>query len=149
MLLTLLSLVPLLFMHSLYVSLICLSAGFFFAEMTIGRCGPSRWTSRPPIRHGQRHDEHGVGARCIVSPVLSGQLIDRFGNWELPFVGSMVLMGFGIVLAFRMRPESKFEPGQPVRRNPPALANVNHDDRTEDARGRPGRQQSPMDGQEI
>jgi MFS family permease len=36
MLLTLLSLVPLLFTHDLYLCLVCLSAGFFFAEMTIG-----------------------------------------------------------------------------------------------------------------
>jgi len=26
--------------------------------------------------------------------------------FDLPFVGSMVLMGLGIVLAFRMQPES-------------------------------------------
>jgi ACS family glucarate transporter-like MFS transporter len=36
MLLTLLVLLPLMFTHNLYVSLACLSAGFFFAEMTIG-----------------------------------------------------------------------------------------------------------------
>jgi len=40
---------------------------------------------------------------------LSGYLIDRFGSWELPFVGSMILMAFGVVLAFRMQPDSKFE----------------------------------------
>jgi ACS family glucarate transporter-like MFS transporter len=27
----------------------------------------------------------------------------------LPFVGSMLLMAIGVVLAFRMQPESKFE----------------------------------------
>lgn len=35
--------------------------------------------------------------------------IDRTGNWQLPFVGSMVLMGVGVLLAYRMRPDSKFE----------------------------------------
>ena len=119
MLLTLLSLVPLLFMHSLYVSLICLSAGFFFAEMTIG----PMWAipmDIAPAYSGTASGMMNTGSAlaAIVSPVLSGQLIDRFGNWELPFVGSMVLMGFGIVLAFRMRPESKFEPGQPVQEKP-------------------------------
>ena len=119
MLLTLLSLVPLLFMHSLYVSLICLSAGFFFAEMTIG----PMWAipmDIAPAYSGTASGMMNTGSAlaAIVSPVLSGQLIDRFGNWELPFVGSMVLMGFGIVLAFRMRPESKFELGQPVQDKP-------------------------------
>jgi sugar phosphate permease len=33
---TLLALIPLMFTHDLYVSLACLAAGFFFAEMTIG-----------------------------------------------------------------------------------------------------------------
>lgn len=46
---------------------------------------------------------------AIISPVLSGYLIDRFGSWELPFIGSMVLMGIGVILALRMQPESKFE----------------------------------------
>jgi len=27
----------------------------------------------------------------------------------LPFVGSMILMAIGVVLAFRMQPESKFD----------------------------------------
>jgi MFS family permease len=51
----------------------------------------------------------GSALAAIISPVLSGYLIDRFGNWELPFVGSMLLMGLGVFLAFRMQPESKFE----------------------------------------
>jgi cyanate permease len=46
---------------------------------------------------------------AIISPVVSGYLIDRFGNWELPFFGSMLLMAIGAVLAYRMHPEHKFE----------------------------------------
>ena len=110
MFLTLLSLVPLLFVHSLYVSLACLSAGFFFAEMTIG----PMWAipmDIAPAYSGTASGMMNTGSAlaAIISPVVAGQLIDRFGNWDLPFVGSMVLMGFGIVLAFRMQPESKFE----------------------------------------
>jgi MFS family permease len=115
MLLTLLSLVPLLFVHSLYVSLACLSAGFFFAEMTIG----PMWAipmDIAPAYSGTASGMMNTGSAlaAIISPVLSGLLIDRFGNWELPFVGSMILMGFGIVLAFRMQPESRFEEAEPV-----------------------------------
>jgi MFS family permease len=121
MLLALLSLVPLLFMHSLYVSLACLSAGFFFAEMTIG----PMWAipmDIAPAYSGTASGMMNTGSAlaAIISPVLSGMLIDRFGNWELPFVGSMILMGFGIVLAFRMQPGSRFEkeeaaPVEPAR----------------------------------
>jgi cyanate permease len=41
--------------------------------------------------------------------VVSGFIIDRTGNWQLPFVGSMVLMGVGVLLAYRMRPDKQFE----------------------------------------
>jgi MFS transporter, ACS family, glucarate transporter len=111
MLLALLSLVPLLFLHSLYVALICLSAGFFFAEMTIG----PMWAIPMDIAPGFSGTASGLmntgsALAAIVCPVVSGYVIDRFGNWELPFVGSMILMGVGITLAFRMRPQSAFEP---------------------------------------
>ena len=51
----------------------------------------------------------GSALAAIVSPVVAGYLIDRTGNWQLPFVGSMLLMGVGVLLAYRMRPDRKFE----------------------------------------
>jgi ACS family glucarate transporter-like MFS transporter len=51
----------------------------------------------------------GSALAAIISPVRGVYLIDRTGNWDLPFVGSMVLMAVGVVLAFRMQPDSKFE----------------------------------------
>jgi ACS family glucarate transporter-like MFS transporter len=115
MLLALLSLVPLLFMHNLYGSVACLSAGFFFAEMTIG----PMWAipmDIAPAYSGTASGMMNTGSAlaAIISPVLSGYLIDRLGSWELPFVGSMALMGLGIVLAFRMQPDSRFEGNPPV-----------------------------------
>jgi ACS family glucarate transporter-like MFS transporter len=118
MFMTLVSLVPLVLSHDLYVSLASLSAGFFFAEMTIG----PMWAI--PMDIAPEHSgtasgmmNTGSALAAIVSPVLSGFLIDRFGNWELPFVGSMLLMALGVVLAFRMQPEHRFDMGdaaQPV-----------------------------------
>ncbi|HEY4083095.1 MAG TPA: MFS transporter [Burkholderiaceae bacterium] len=109
MFLTLLSLVPLMFTHNLYVSMFSLSAGFFFAEMTIG----PMWAI--PMDIAPEHSgtasgmmNTGSALAAIISPVVSGLLIDRFGSWELPFLGSMLLMAAGVVLAFRMRPENKF-----------------------------------------
>lgn len=110
MFLTLLSLLPLLFTHNLYVSILCLGAGFFFAEMTIG----PMWAM--PMDIAPEHSgtasgmmNTGSALAAIISPVLSGYLIDVTGNWELPFVGSMVLMGIGVILAFRLQPEHKFQ----------------------------------------
>jgi MFS family permease len=110
MLLTLLSLLPLLVTHNVYVSILCLSAGFFFAEMTIGPMWAIPMDIAPQYS-GTASGMMNTGSAlaAIISPVLSGYLIDRFGSWELPFVGSMILMGFGVLLAFRMQPDSKFE----------------------------------------
>ncbi|WP_323123513.1 MFS transporter [Burkholderia alba] len=110
MLLTLASLVPLMFTHDLLVSVLCLAAGFFFAEMTIG----PMWAIPMDIAPDYAGTASGMmntgsALAAIISPVLSGFLIDRFGNWELPFAGSMALMALGVFLAFRMHPESKFE----------------------------------------
>jgi MFS transporter, ACS family, glucarate transporter len=111
MLLTLLSLIPLMFTNSLSLSLVCLSAGFFFAEMTIG----PMWAI--PMDISLEHSgtasgmmNTGSALAAIVSPVVGGYLIDVSGNWQLPFVGSMILMAVGVVLSLRMHPEKKFAP---------------------------------------
>ena len=107
--LTLLSLIPLLFTHQLYVSLACLSFGFFFVEMTIGPMWAIPMDIAPEYS-GTASGMMNTGSAlaAIISPVIGGYLIDKTGNWELPFVGSMVLLALGVVLAFRMQPESKF-----------------------------------------
>jgi cyanate permease len=50
----------------------------------------------------------GSAFAAIVCPVLSGFVIDRTNNWEIPFIGSIVLMLFGAAMASRMNPERKF-----------------------------------------
>ena len=111
MLMTLLSLIPLMFTHDLGISLCCLSAGFFFSEMTIG----PMWAIPMDISLDHSGTASGImntgsALAAIISPVASGYLIDVSGNWQLPFLGSMLLMGIGLVLALRMEPEKKFVP---------------------------------------
>ncbi|WP_322087934.1 MFS transporter [Burkholderia sp. BCC1999] len=124
MLLTLLALLPLLFMHDLYVSMACLAAGFFFAEMTIGPMWAVPMDIAPEYSgtaSGMMNS--GSALAAILSPVISGFVIDRFGSWELPFIGSMVLMGVGVLLAFRMQPDSRFADApaeQPATHRSPA-----------------------------
>jgi D-serine deaminase-like pyridoxal phosphate-dependent protein len=110
----LLSLLPLLFVHDLYVSLACLSLGFFFAELCIG----PMWAipmDIAPDHSGTASGMMNTGSAlaAIISPVASGLLIDMTGNWEVPFVGSMVLMGVGVLLSFRMKPEHRFQIAPP------------------------------------
>ena len=109
---TLLSLIPMMFTHDLYVSLACLASGFFFAEMTIGPMWAIPMDIAPAFSgtaSGMMNS--GSALAAIISPVVGGWLIDRFGSWELPFLGSIVLMACGVALAFRMRPDVAFEAG--------------------------------------
>jgi MFS family permease len=110
MLLTLVTLFPLMFTQSLMISLLCLSLGFFFAELTIG----PMWAIPMDIAPNHSGTASGMmntgsAAAAILSPVVAGYLIDRTGNWELPFLCSIVLMGLGLLLAFWMQPDKRFE----------------------------------------
>ena len=125
MLLTMLSLLPLMFFHDLYISLASLSAGFFFAELTIGPMWAVPMDIAPDLS-GTASGMMNTGSALagIVSPLIGGILIDVTGNWELPFLGSILLMMLGMLLAFRMRPQDKFDfdAGEPDARNlKPAL----------------------------
>lgn len=110
MLLTLLMLIPLMFTHSLMISLLCLSAGFFFAEMSIGPMWAIPMDIAPEFS-GTASGMMNTGSAlaAIISPVVGGFLIDRYGNWELPFLGSIILMAIGVGLTFRMQPDRRFE----------------------------------------
>ena len=101
-----LSLLPLLFTPNLVAAAACLSLGFFFAELTIGPMWAIPMDIAPQYS-GVASGLMNVGSAfaAIVSPVVAGLVIDTTGNWMLPFIGSMVLMLLGAVLAFRMHPE--------------------------------------------
>lgn len=110
MLLACASLVPLMFTHDLTISVLCLSGGFFFAEMTIG----PMWAVPMDIAHEVSGTASGImntgsALAAIISPVVSGFVIDQTGNWELPFLGSMLLMVVGATLSFTMKPDEKLD----------------------------------------
>jgi len=113
MLLALASLLPLMFTHNLLLSVVCLSSGFFFSEMTIGPMWAIPMDIAPKFA-GTASGIMNTGSAlaAIISPVVGGFVIDTTHNWQLPFVGSIVLMALGVVLAFRMRPGERFEAGE-------------------------------------
>ena len=51
----------------------------------------------------------GSAIAAIISPVLAGVLIDKTGNWELPFIVTMGVLVLGAALAFTMRPDRPLE----------------------------------------
>ena len=103
------SLLPVLFIHDPTVAAICLSLGFFFAEMTIGPMWAIPMDIAPKYSGtASGFMNMGSALAAILSPVVGGWIIDVTGNWDWPFIGSMGLMVVGAVFAFAMKPEQKF-----------------------------------------
>ena len=112
------SLLPILFIHGITVVALCLSAGFFFAELVIGPI----WSVPMDIASKYSGTASGImntgsALAAIVSPLVAGFVIDATGNWYLPFLMSMGLLLLGGLSAFLMRPERPFlqvDPTVPV-----------------------------------
>jgi len=110
-----LSLLPILFIHDVTVVALCLSGGFFFAELVIG----PMWAV--PMDIAPRYAGTAAGLMntgsafaAIVSPLVAGYVIDVTGNWYLPFIMSMGLLLLGGFTAFLMHPEKPFEDARPI-----------------------------------
>jgi sugar phosphate permease len=88
---------------------VLLSAGFFSLELVIGPI----WSI--PMDIAPQHAgtasglmNTGSAVAAIVSPLAFGAIVQFTGNWLLPFVGSIILLLIGVLLAFTMHPERRF-----------------------------------------
>jgi len=106
----LLSLLPMFYVRDITTVALCLSAGFFFAELVIG----PMWAV--PMDIAPRHAGTAAGLMntgsafaAIVSPLAAGYVIDLTGNWYLPFLITIGLLLLGAFTAFLMHPEKPFE----------------------------------------
>ena len=108
-------LVPVLASDDLVIMTLSLSAAFFFIEMSIAPI----WLVPMDVAPAYAGTASGIinagsAVAGIVSPVLFGLIIDRTGSWTAPFIGSVVLLLIGAVLAFAIRPEVKMAMGSEV-----------------------------------
>ena len=90
--------------------ILSLGAAFFCAELVIG----PMWSIPMDIAGKFSGTASGLmntgsALAAILSPIAFGYIIDRTGNWHLPFVGSLGLLLLGAVLAPLMHPERPFE----------------------------------------
>jgi MFS family permease len=92
--------------HNLRGAALCLSLAFFFSEFTVGPMWAIPMDIAPRFS-GSASGLMNAGSAlaAIISPLVSGFVIDKTGNWELPFLGSVGLLFLGSILAFWMRPE--------------------------------------------
>ena len=110
---SLLSMTPVLFVHNVNWAAVFLSLGFFWSEFTVG----AMWAI--PMDIAPRFSgsasglmNSGSALAAIISPLVFGYVIDRTGNWELPFLGSIGLLVLGSIAAFWMKPGEKLAIGQ-------------------------------------
>jgi sugar phosphate permease len=103
------SLLPIFWAHDMNIVALCLSGGFFFAELVIGPMWAIPMDIAPKFS-GTAAGLMNIGSplAAIVSPLAAGYMIDVTGNWYLPFLVSMALLALGAVSAFFMRPERPF-----------------------------------------
>ena len=100
---------PILFITDPMLAALSLGGAFFFAEITIG----PMWAIPMDIAPAHSGTASGLmnsgsALAAILSPLVFGIIIDRTGNWSLPFWGTMGLLVVGIVAAFWMRPDRTF-----------------------------------------
>jgi MFS family permease len=102
-------LIPVVLIHDLTVAAICLSLAFFFAELIVAPIWSIPMDIAPQYAgSASGMMNFGFGVAGLVSPSSFGYLVDRTGSWVLPFIGSIVLLLLGAVLASRLRPDKPF-----------------------------------------
>lgn len=114
---------PLLFSHNLVLAAVCLSFGFFFSEFSIGPMWAIPMDIAPRFS-GSASGLMNTGSAlaAILSPLVFGYVIDKTGDWQLPFLGSIILLFLGSIAAFWMKPGDRLV--LPDAALPPTLATV-------------------------
>lgn len=99
-------LIPVILVHDLVVSAICLSLAFFFAELIVAPIWAVPMDITPRYA-GSASGMMNFGSAFagIVSPVFFGYMIDLTGSWTIPFIASILLLLVGAALAFCLRPD--------------------------------------------
>ena len=107
--------IPILFVHNLIFVAILLSAAFFFTEFTVAPMWAIPMDIAPRYAgFASGFMNSGSALAAIVSPLVGGYIVDKTGNWELTFVGSIGLLLAGSILAFWMKPDEVLDEGTPA-----------------------------------
>ncbi|HEY6347609.1 MAG TPA: MFS transporter [Bryobacteraceae bacterium] len=103
-------LLPVMLIHNLAVAAVGLSLAFFFAELIVAPIWSIPMDVAPKYAStASGMMNFGFGVAGLVSPASFGYLVDRTGNWAVPFAGSAALLLLGAALAWRLRLDRTFE----------------------------------------
>ncbi|MCH2670093.1 MAG: MFS transporter [Gammaproteobacteria bacterium] len=102
-------LIPVILIPDLTVSAICLSLAFFFAELIVAPIWAVPMDIAPRYAgSASGMMNFGFGLAGLVSPASFGYFVDLTGSWVMPFIGSILLLLIGAILAARLRPDRQF-----------------------------------------
>jgi MFS family permease len=100
---------PVMLIHDLTMSAVCLSLAFFCAELIVAPI----WSV--PMDIAPRYAgtasgmmNFGFAVAGLVSPSSFGYLVDLTGSWVVPFIASTALLLVGAMFALRLRPDRRF-----------------------------------------
>jgi MFS family permease len=106
---------PILLSHDVTVVTAAVVLGFFCMELAIAPLWSVPMDITPEhagAASGMMN--FGAAAAGIVSPWAFGAIVDRTGDWNLPFGLTVLLLLLGAGSAFFMRPERRFAPSEPA-----------------------------------
>jgi MFS family permease len=102
-------LIPVILVHDLMISALCLSLAFFCAEMIVAPIWAVPMDIAPRYAgSASGMMNFGSASAGIVSPVFFGTMVDVTGTWTVPFVASVLLLLLGAVLTLFLRPDKPF-----------------------------------------
>ncbi|MGZ3447244.1 MAG: MFS transporter, partial [Myxococcaceae bacterium] len=103
---TIACLVPVVYVKGLIPVTIFLALGFFFLELAIGPMWAIPMDIAPKFSGtASGLMNFGSAVAAIISPITFGFIVDRTGDWHLPFWGSVGILAVGCVSCFFMRPD--------------------------------------------
>jgi sugar phosphate permease len=118
---TIACLVPVVFVKGLIPVTIFLALGFFFLELAIGPMWAIPMDIAPKFSGtASGLMNFGSAVAAIVSPITFGFIVDRTGDWHLPFWGSVGILAVGCVSCFFMRPDLQLSEDEIARNASPA-----------------------------
>jgi MFS family permease len=108
-------LLPVMLLTDLRVVGLCLCCAFFSMELVIAPLWAVPMDIAPRYA-GTASSFMNIGFALagIASPLAFGFLIDKTGDWHLPFVLSIALLCIGIVMSLLMHPERRFSHAEPA-----------------------------------
>jgi sugar phosphate permease len=98
--------IPVVLASDLTVVALCLSAAFFCTEMVVAPIWAVPMDIAPSYAgSASGMMNFGFGLAGIISPFVFGYAIDLTHSWTVPFLGSIILLLIGSIMALRLRPD--------------------------------------------